>query len=61
MRSQLKYTIFSIKSLSEYFPNLIFIIVIHSVKIMRLIIIGNDHDVVKIQSCNHQDLEQRKI
>lgn len=61
MRSLPKYTIFQIKSLSEYSTNALTITFIHSVNIMLLIIIGSDHDVVEIQFYNHQDLERRKI
>ena len=60
MRSLPKYTIFSINSLSEYPLKAIAIIFTHSVKIVRLTIIDNGHGAVRIQFCNHQDLEQRK-
>ncbi len=59
MRSLLKYTLFSIQLLSEDLINTLTLP--HSVNIMLLDIIDNDHGVVKIQFYNHQDLEQRKI
>lgn len=60
MRSVPKYTIFSINSLSEYSFIAIIMVFTHSVKKVRLTIIDNGHDAVKIQFCNRQDLEQRK-